>query len=138
MLRRVLLALCAGLFVVAGLNHFLAPDFYLRIMPPWVPWPDLTHRVAGPTRVLEAALRGLRGGDYGRRVALRRRDCLHTLAAEVDTLAKQLDADRRERTATLRVLDSCLREKDVDGAREVLARLLGPPGDAKPADVAAG
>lgn len=25
------------LFIAAGANHFLNPEFYLRIMPPWVP-----------------------------------------------------------------------------------------------------
>jgi len=25
-------------FVLAGINHFLNPDFYLRIMPPYLPW----------------------------------------------------------------------------------------------------
>ncbi|WP_204140043.1 DoxX family membrane protein [Halomicronema sp. CCY15110] len=27
------------LFVVAGLNHFISVDFYLNIMPPYLPWP---------------------------------------------------------------------------------------------------
>jgi len=26
------------LFVLAGINHFLNPDFYLRIMPPYLLW----------------------------------------------------------------------------------------------------
>ncbi len=26
------------LFVAAGVNHFVRPDFYLRIMPPYLPW----------------------------------------------------------------------------------------------------
>jgi uncharacterized membrane protein len=25
-------------FVVAGLNHFINPDFYVRMMPPYLPW----------------------------------------------------------------------------------------------------
>ena len=29
--------LCAG-FVLAGLNHFINPGFYLKIMPPYLPW----------------------------------------------------------------------------------------------------
>jgi HAMP domain-containing protein len=95
----------------------------------------LTHRVTGPTQVLESALRAMRSGDYGRRMTLRKRDYLRGLAAEVEALAKHLDAAEHERIATLRVLESCLREKDVDGAREVLARLLGartPEGVAAP------
>jgi uncharacterized membrane protein len=27
-----------ALFFVAGLNHFLRTDFYLSIMPPYIPW----------------------------------------------------------------------------------------------------
>jgi len=26
------------LFVIAGTNHFVMTDFYLSIMPPWLPW----------------------------------------------------------------------------------------------------
>jgi uncharacterized membrane protein len=25
-------------FIFAGINHFREPDFYLRIMPPYLPW----------------------------------------------------------------------------------------------------
>ena len=32
---RILFAL---FFVVAGLNHFRDPDFYMKIMPPYLPW----------------------------------------------------------------------------------------------------
>jgi uncharacterized membrane protein len=28
----------AALFMIAGIGHFVAPDFYMRIMPPYVPW----------------------------------------------------------------------------------------------------
>lgn len=28
------------LFIAAGVNHFIMPDFYRRIMPPYLPWPD--------------------------------------------------------------------------------------------------
>ncbi len=30
--------LFAVFFVIAGLNHFLNPPFYLKIMPPYLPW----------------------------------------------------------------------------------------------------
>lgn len=36
--KSILLYLFAGLFVLAGLNHFINPKFYLRIMPPYLPW----------------------------------------------------------------------------------------------------
>ncbi|WP_420128695.1 DoxX family protein [Longimicrobium sp.] len=32
--RRVL----AGIFVFAGMMHFIIPASYVRIMPPWLPW----------------------------------------------------------------------------------------------------
>ena len=28
----------ALLFVAAGVNHFVSPGFYVRIMPPYLPW----------------------------------------------------------------------------------------------------
>lgn len=36
--RRVLRWLFAALFVAAGVNHFVNPDFYVGIMPPYLPW----------------------------------------------------------------------------------------------------
>lgn len=35
--RRFLLLALALFFVLAGANHFLNPDFYLQIMPPYLP-----------------------------------------------------------------------------------------------------
>ena len=28
----------AAFYVMAGVNHFINPDFYKKIMPPWLPW----------------------------------------------------------------------------------------------------
>jgi uncharacterized membrane protein len=36
--RRILRYLLAVFFVIAGANHFVNPDFYLAIMPPYLPW----------------------------------------------------------------------------------------------------
>jgi uncharacterized membrane protein len=30
--------LFAAIFVAGGINHFVAPDIYLKIMPPYLPW----------------------------------------------------------------------------------------------------
>lgn len=30
-------AICGSLFTLAGVLHFLHPDFYMKIMPPWLP-----------------------------------------------------------------------------------------------------
>lgn len=37
-LKVVLKYLFAAFFVVAGVNHFVNPAFYLKIMPPYLPW----------------------------------------------------------------------------------------------------
>jgi uncharacterized membrane protein len=35
--KRVLLWLMGAFYVFAGVNHFLSPDFYLPMMPPYLP-----------------------------------------------------------------------------------------------------
>jgi uncharacterized membrane protein len=39
-------------FILAGANHFRDPDFYLRIMPPYLPWPSALHLTAGAFEIL--------------------------------------------------------------------------------------
>ena len=39
--------LFAAIFIFAGINHFRDPEFYLRIMPPYLPWPSALHLTAG-------------------------------------------------------------------------------------------
>jgi uncharacterized membrane protein len=39
--------LFAAVFIFAGFNHFRDPGFYLRIMPPYLPWPSALHLIAG-------------------------------------------------------------------------------------------
>ena len=34
-------------FVLAGSNHFLQPDFYVKIMPPYLPWPTTLVYLSG-------------------------------------------------------------------------------------------
>ena len=46
-LCRASIVLIAGLFIVAGANHFVSPNFYLKIMPPYVPWPLALIYVSG-------------------------------------------------------------------------------------------
>ena len=36
--KRISLYSMAALYVLAGVNHFANPDFYKKIMPPWLPW----------------------------------------------------------------------------------------------------
>lgn len=37
MIKTVLLCVMAALYVAAGLNHFLRPDVYMPMMPPYLP-----------------------------------------------------------------------------------------------------
>jgi len=57
----------AALFIIAGLNHFRDPGFYLLMMPPWLPLPlELIYlsgvlEVLGGLAVLAPPLRRLAG-----------------------------------------------------------------------------
>jgi uncharacterized membrane protein len=42
----------AVLFVAAGVNHFVNPQFYLHIVPPYLPWPTELVFVSGACEVL--------------------------------------------------------------------------------------
>lgn len=37
-LKIILKYLLCALFVLGGLNHFINPAFYLKMMPPYLPW----------------------------------------------------------------------------------------------------
>ena len=45
------LVVLAILFTVAGLLHFIFPESYLRIMPPFLPWPQILIRVSGAAEI---------------------------------------------------------------------------------------
>ncbi len=51
-LKRALLYLLAVLFVAAGVYHFVNPGRYVRIMPPYLPWPHELVLVSGAFEVL--------------------------------------------------------------------------------------
>lgn len=38
-------------FIVAGANHFLAPDIYLGMMPPWLPFKAAANLVSGAAEI---------------------------------------------------------------------------------------
>ena len=38
MLKTALLWVMASFYVLAGMMHFVAPEFYLQMMPSWLPW----------------------------------------------------------------------------------------------------
>lgn len=43
-------------FVAAGLNHFIRPDFYLRMMPPYLPWHAFLVMLSGVCEVVLGVL----------------------------------------------------------------------------------
>lgn len=65
--RRAALLLLSAFFVVAGVNHFVNPDFYVRIMPPYLPahlelvYISGLFEVAGGLAVLLPSIRRLAG-----------------------------------------------------------------------------
>jgi uncharacterized membrane protein len=50
-LKTVMRFTLGGLFVLAGILHFLSPDKYLRIMPPYLPWHPELVAVSGAFEV---------------------------------------------------------------------------------------
>jgi uncharacterized membrane protein len=46
--RRVL----ALFFIVAGVNHFLAPEIYLGMMPAWLPLKEAANVISGAAEIL--------------------------------------------------------------------------------------
>lgn len=50
--RRIALTLLAVFFIAAGLNHFLHPTFYVRIVPPWLPAHALFVQISGVCEIL--------------------------------------------------------------------------------------
>jgi uncharacterized membrane protein len=65
--KRVALLALAAFFVAAGVNHFANPDFYVRIMPPYLPahlelvYLSGVFEVLGGLAVLVPSIRGLAG-----------------------------------------------------------------------------
>ncbi|EPG65649.1 DoxX family protein [Leptospira wolffii] len=65
--KTISLWIMATLYTIAGILHFVIPKFYLRIMPPWIPYHKLMVQLSGiaeialgiglffpPTRILSA------------------------------------------------------------------------------------
>ncbi len=65
--KRLALLALAVFFIAAGVNHFLNPDFYVRIMPPYLPahlelvYLSGLFEILGGIAVLLPALRALAG-----------------------------------------------------------------------------
>lgn len=42
----------AGIYILAGLNHFRVPRLYLKIIPPYLPAPKMINALSGLAEVL--------------------------------------------------------------------------------------
>ena len=42
----------AGFFIFAGINHFVNPEFYLPLIPPYIPYPDAVNLISGAAEVI--------------------------------------------------------------------------------------
>jgi uncharacterized membrane protein len=51
-MKEITLYLMAILYILAGINHFVMPKFYLRIMPPYIPWHNAMNYISGAAEVL--------------------------------------------------------------------------------------
>jgi uncharacterized membrane protein len=55
-LKIIMKYLLAIFFIVAGVNHFRNPEFYLSIMPPYLPWHEALNILSGLFEILFGAL----------------------------------------------------------------------------------
>lgn len=55
-MKRAGLYLMAAFYGAAGLNHFLNPGFYLKVMPPYLPAPEVLNALSGAIEVALAML----------------------------------------------------------------------------------
>jgi hypothetical protein len=95
----------------------------------------LTHRFVGPAMVIRRAIEGMRQGDYGRRLTLRRRDYLKPLAQELEALRADVAGREAVRRKLLGALDRCIEARDLASAREFLDELQARTPGERPADV---
>lgn len=56
MIKQLSLYVMAGLYLLAGLNHFINPEFYHKIIPPWLGNPVPINIAAGVAEIVLAVL----------------------------------------------------------------------------------
>ena len=52
MIKELFLYLMATLYTLAGINHFISPGIYVRIIPPYLPWPVFLNYAAGAAEMI--------------------------------------------------------------------------------------
>ena len=63
-MKKIIRYLFASFFIIAGLNHFFMPDFYLDLIPPYIPFHDLVNFVSGFIEVGLGAMLFYKGTQY--------------------------------------------------------------------------
>jgi uncharacterized membrane protein len=56
MTKKIWLYIMCGFYLLAGFNHFINQDFYLSIIPPWVPYPSTINYITGACEIIFAIL----------------------------------------------------------------------------------
>ena len=51
-ITKVLIYVYIIFFIVAGVNHFLNPQFYDAIVPQFIPFPRLVHQITGVLEII--------------------------------------------------------------------------------------
>lgn len=51
-LQKIIIHVLGYFYLVAGINHFLTPDFYLPLIPPFFSYPELINVLAGVAELL--------------------------------------------------------------------------------------
>jgi uncharacterized membrane protein len=52
MLRRIALLLASAFYITAGILHFTETSFYLKIVPPYIPWHLAMVQISGVCEIL--------------------------------------------------------------------------------------
>lgn len=65
--KRISLVILAGFYFLAGVNHFINPDFYLPLIPPYLPYPEAINYISGGLESLFGLL--LLSPKYGNQAA---------------------------------------------------------------------
>jgi uncharacterized membrane protein len=55
-MKNFFLYLMSAVYIIAGANHFVNPRFYMKIMPPWLPYHAMLVAVSGVCEIAGALL----------------------------------------------------------------------------------
>ncbi len=55
-MKKLSLFAMSTLYIIAGSNHFISPEFYMKIMPPYIPWHTQIVYASGAIEILLGTL----------------------------------------------------------------------------------